>query len=49
MLSGMGTSPDAMMGAVSAGQATHKVPLRSARDVDDEVRHLLRVAYEQGV
>jgi hypothetical protein len=35
--------------ASGPGQATHKVPVRSVRDVDDEVRHLLRVAYEQGV
>ena len=28
-------------------QATHKIPLRSVADVDDEVRGLLRVAYEQ--
>ena len=29
------------------GQATHKVCLRGVDDVDDEVRHLLRVAYDQ--
>jgi hypothetical protein len=29
------------------GQATHKVALSSAGEVDDEVRGLLRVAYEQ--
>ncbi len=29
------------------GQATHTVSLRSAREVDDEVRHLLSAAYEQ--
>jgi predicted transport protein len=29
------------------GQATHTVSLRSAQDVDDEVRHLLTAAYEQ--
>jgi hypothetical protein len=33
--------------ASAPGQATHKVALRSVDDVDDEVRHLLRVAYEQ--
>jgi hypothetical protein len=33
--------------ATGPGQATHKVALRSVADVDDEVRHLLRVAYEQ--
>jgi hypothetical protein len=35
--------------ASGPGQATHKVPLRSVRDVNDEVRHLLRVAYDQSV
>ena len=29
------------------GQSTHKVGLRSVDDVDDQVRHLLRLAYEQ--
>ena len=29
------------------GQATHKVSLRDVREVDAEVVHLLRVAYEQ--
>jgi predicted transport protein len=29
------------------GQATHKVSLRDAREVDAQVVHLLRVAYEQ--
>jgi Domain of unknown function (DUF5655)/Domain of unknown function (DUF4287) len=29
------------------GQATHKIALRSVADVDDEVLHLLRVAYDQ--
>jgi hypothetical protein len=29
------------------GQSTHKIALRSADDVDDQVRHLLRLAYEQ--
>jgi predicted transport protein len=29
------------------GQATHTVSLRAVQEVDDEVRHLLRVAYEQ--
>ena len=33
--------------ASAPGQATHKVALRGVDDVDDEVRHLLRVAYEQ--
>ena len=29
------------------GQATHTVSLRAVHEVDDEVRHLLRAAYEQ--
>jgi NADPH:quinone reductase-like Zn-dependent oxidoreductase len=29
------------------GQATHTVLLRAVEEVDDEVRHLLRAAYEQ--
>ena len=29
------------------GQATHKIPLRSVADVDDEVLHLVRLAYDQ--
>ena len=29
------------------GQATHKISLRSVQEVDAEVDHLLRVAYEQ--
>jgi hypothetical protein len=29
------------------GQSTHKLALRSVEDVDDQVRHLLRLAYEQ--
>ena len=33
--------------ASGPGQATHKIALRSVADVDDEVRHLLRVAYDQ--
>jgi hypothetical protein len=33
--------------ATAPGQATHKISLRSVRDLDDEVRHLLRIAYEQ--
>ncbi len=32
--------------AAAPGQATHKVALRSVQDIDDEVRHLLRAAYE---
>lgn len=34
--------------AKAPGQATHKISLHSVQDVDDEVLHLLRVAYEQG-
>jgi hypothetical protein len=37
-----------MQPATAPGQATHKVSLRSVADLDDEVRHLLRTAYEQG-
>jgi hypothetical protein len=33
--------------AKAPGQATHKLSLRSADDIDDEVLHLLRAAYEQ--
>jgi hypothetical protein len=33
--------------ASGPGQATHKLTLRAAAEVDDEVLHLLRVAYEQ--
>jgi predicted transport protein len=33
--------------AKAPGQATHKVSLRSVRDVDDEVLGMLRMAYEQ--
>ena len=33
--------------ASGPGQATHKLSLRAVADVDEEVRRLLRVAYEQ--
>ncbi len=33
--------------AKGLAQATHKIPLRSVAEVDDEVRGLLRLAYEQ--
>jgi Domain of unknown function (DUF5655)/Domain of unknown function (DUF4287) len=33
--------------ASGPGQATHKIALRTVADVDDEVLHLLRVAYDQ--
>ena len=33
--------------ATSPGQATHKVSLGSVREIDDEVLHLLKTAYEQ--
>jgi len=29
------------------GQATHKIALRGLADVDDEVRHLVKLAYDQ--
>jgi Domain of unknown function (DUF5655) len=35
--------------ASAPGQATHKVALRSVADVDDELLHLLRVAYDQNL
>ena len=44
------TSPPAnarLTPATAPGQATHKVALRTVADVDDEVRALLRLAYEQ--
>lgn len=33
--------------AQGPGQATHKLGLRSVPDVDDEVRHLIELAYQQ--
>jgi hypothetical protein len=36
-----------LQAANGPGQATHKVSLGSAGDVDDEVRRLLRAAYDQ--
>jgi len=33
--------------ATGPGQATHKIVLRSVAEVDDEVLHLLRLAYDQ--
>jgi len=44
------TSPPAnarLIPATAPGQATHKMSLHTAADVDDEVRALLRLAYEQ--
>jgi hypothetical protein len=38
---------DRLQPAKAPGQATHKVALTSVDDVDDEVRCLLRAAYEQ--
>ncbi len=38
---------DRLQAATAPGQATHKLSLRSVPDIDDEVLHLLRVAYEQ--
>ena len=33
--------------ATAPGKATHKISLRSVKDLDDEVLHLVRIAYEQ--
>lgn len=33
--------------ATAPGQATHKIALRSVADVDDELLHLVRAAYDQ--
>jgi hypothetical protein len=38
---------DRLQPATAPGQATHKVALTTADDVDDELRGLLRAAYEQ--
>ncbi len=38
---------DRLQPANGPGQATHKIALRSVGDVDDQVLHLLRLAYEQ--
>ena len=38
---------DRLVPANAPGQATHKVALRTAAEVDAEVLHLLQVAYEQ--
>jgi hypothetical protein len=38
---------DRLLPAKAPGQATHKVALTDVADVDDEVRALLRAAYEQ--
>jgi hypothetical protein len=38
---------DRLQPASGPGQATHKIALRSVGDVDDQVLHLLRLAYEQ--
>ena len=38
---------DCLQRSTGPGQATHKAALRSVDDVDDQVRHLLRLAYEQ--
>jgi len=38
---------DRLHRSTGPGQATHKIALRSADEVDDRVRHLLRLAYEQ--
>jgi Domain of unknown function (DUF4287) len=39
--------PGRLQPAKAPGQATHKISLRSVQEVDDEVRHLLRLAYQQ--
>jgi predicted transport protein len=38
---------DRLQPATAPGSATHRVQLFSVSDVDDEVRSLLRMAYEQ--
>jgi hypothetical protein len=38
---------DRLRPAKGPGQATHKLSLRTVADIDDEVLHLLRAAYEQ--
>ena len=38
---------DRLRRSTGPGQSTHKIALRSVGDVDDQVRHLLRLAYEQ--
>ncbi|HEX6939075.1 MAG TPA: DUF5655 domain-containing protein [Longimicrobiales bacterium] len=38
---------DRLVPAKGPGQATHKIALRDVAEVDDEVRRLLRIAYEQ--
>jgi hypothetical protein len=38
---------DRLQPANGPGQATHKIALRSVGEVDDQVLHLLRLAYEQ--
>jgi hypothetical protein len=38
---------DRLQRSTGPGQSTHKIALCSVGDVDDQVRHLLRLAYEQ--
>jgi hypothetical protein len=38
---------DRLQRSTGPGQSTHKIALQSVDDVDDQVRHLLRLAYEQ--
>ncbi len=38
---------DRLRRSTGPGQATHKIALHSVADVDDELLHLVRVAYEQ--
>ena len=49
-MAGSGIDPpasDRLQPARAPGQATHEVALTAVADVDDEVRALLRAAYEQ--
>jgi hypothetical protein len=38
---------DRLQRSTGPGQSTHKIAMHSVDDVDDQVRHLLRLAYEQ--
>jgi hypothetical protein len=38
---------DRLQRSTGPGQSTHKIALRSVGDVDEQIRHLLRLAYEQ--
>jgi len=43
----MAPTPDELQPATGPGQASHKLSLRAAAEIDDEVRRLLHLAYEQ--